>query len=208
MSAFHANACCTDERALSIEPPDNRRYRPAELSDEELVVRANSELFHTTVAYEELMRRYQRTLFNVCSRYLGNERDADDVCQEVMLKVLHGLKQFEGKAKFKTWLYSITYNECITQYRKEKRKRRLFDALSLEAHEEAQEPEEPLKDSKGLDRWLIHVNPVDREILVLRFVAELEFQEIADIMHMGLSATKMRYKRALEKLRRHIDEVP
>jgi RNA polymerase sigma-70 factor (ECF subfamily) len=45
------------------------------------------------------------------------------------------------------------------------------------------------------------VNPIDREILVLRFVAELEFQEIADIMHMGLSATKMRYKRALDKLR-------
>ena len=45
------------------------------------------------------------------------------------------------------------------------------------------------------------VNPIDREILVLRFVAELEFQEIADIMHMGLSATKMRYKRALDRLR-------
>ena len=43
--------------------------------------------------------------------------------------------------------------------------------------------------------------PIYREILVLRFVAELEFQEIADIMHMGLSATKMRYKRALDRLR-------
>lgn len=181
------------------------RYQPADLSDEELAARAAIELFHTTLAYEELMRRYQRTLFNVCARYLGNERDADDVCQEVMLKVLHGLKSFEGKAKFKTWLYSITYNECITQYRKEKRKKRLFDALSLESLEEAQEPEEPLASRGGLDRWLVHVNPVDREILVLRFVAELEFQEIADIMRMGLSATKMRYKRALEKLRKHID---
>ncbi|WP_150305004.1 RNA polymerase sigma factor SigX [Pseudomonas saliphila] len=185
--------------------PSSGRYAPADLTDEELVVRAKRELLHTTVAYEELMRRYQRTLFNVCARYLGNERDADDVCQEVMLKVLHGLKQFEGKAKFKTWLYSITYNECITQYRKEKRKKRLFDALSLDSQEEAQEQPEPLAGSGGLDRWLVHVNPVDREILVLRFVAELEFQEIADIMHMGLSATKMRYKRALEKLRRHVD---
>ncbi len=89
-----------------------------------------------TRAYEELMRRYQRTLFNVCARYLGNDRDADDVCQEVMLKVLYGLKNFEGKSKFKTWLYSITYNECITQYRKERRKRRLMDALSLDPLEE------------------------------------------------------------------------
>jgi RNA polymerase sigma-70 factor (ECF subfamily) len=183
------------------------RYNPLELTDEELVERANRELFHTTVAYEELMRRYQRTLFNVCARYLGNERDADDVCQEVMLKVLHGLRQFEGKAKFKTWLYSITYNECITQYRKEKRKRRLLDALSLDPQEE-ESPEldaTQVTDRISLDRWLVHVNQVDREILVLRFVAELEFQEIADIMRMGLSATKMRYKRALEKLRSHLD---
>jgi RNA polymerase sigma-70 factor, ECF subfamily len=178
------------------------RYDPRELSDEELVARANVELLHITRAYEELMRRYQRTLFNVCARYLGSERDADDVCQEVMLKVLYGLKNFEGKSKFKTWLYSITYNECITQYRKERRKRRLLDALSLDPLEEAVEAQ-PVKteNSAGLDRWLVHVNPIDREILVLRFVAELEFQEIADIMHMGLSATKMRYKRALDRLR-------
>ncbi len=166
------------------------------------MVRAHSELFHVTRAYEELMRRYQRTLFNVCARYLGNERDADDVCQEVMLKVLYGLKNFEGKSKFKTWLYSITYNECITQYRKERRKRRLLDALSLDPQEEASDEKAPvIPESGGLDRWLVHVNPIDREILVLRFVAELEFQEIADIMHMGLSATKMRYKRALDRLR-------
>ena len=178
------------------------RYDPRELSDEELVERSHAELFHVTRAYEELMRRYQRTLFNVCARYLGNDRDADDVCQEVMLKVLYGLKNFEGKSKFKTWLYSITYNECITQYRKERRKRRLLDALSLDPVEEASEDTTPKPEERGgLDRWLVHVNPIDREILVLRFVAELEFQEIADIMNMGLSATKMRYKRALDKLR-------
>ena len=182
-----------------------RRYDPVTLSDEELVTVAKGELLHVTLAYEELMRRYQRTLFNVCARYLGNERDADDVCQEVMLKVLHGLKQFEGKAKFKTWLYSITYNECITQYRKEKRKRRLLEALSLDGQEDESEPEAPVGESQGLNLLLAHVNPIDREILVLRFVAELEFQEIADIMRMGLSATKMRYKRALEKLRNQID---
>ena len=178
------------------------RYDPRELSDEELVAHAYVELFHVTRAYEELMRRYQRTLFNVCARDLGNDRDADDVCQEVMLKVLYGLKKFEGKSKFKTWLYSITYNECITQYRKERRKRRLMDALSLDPLEEACEERVLLtKEPAGLDRWLVHVNPIDREILVLRFVAELEFQEISNIMCLGLSATKMRYKRALDRLR-------
>lgn len=187
---------------MTKAPPLHTSYDPRRLSDEELVQRAHGELFHITRAYEELMRRYQRTLFNVCARYLGNDRDADDVCQEVMLKVLYGLKNFEGKSKFKTWLYSITYNECITQYRKERRKRRLLDALSLDPVEEASEDKTPsIEEKAGLDMWLVHVNQIDREILVLRFVAELEFQEIADIMHMGLSATKMRYKRALDKLR-------
>jgi RNA polymerase sigma-70 factor (ECF subfamily) len=188
--------------ALNASPSFSQRYDPRELADEALVERAREELLHVTRAYEELMRRYQRTLFNVCARYLGNDRDADDVCQEVMLKVLYGLKNFEGKSKFKTWLFSITYNECITQYRKERRKRRLMEALSLDPEEEASDEKAPkLEEPGGLDRWLVHVNSIDREILVLRFVAELEFQEIADIMHMGLSATKMRYKRALDRLR-------
>lgn len=197
--AIHLNSGSSVLNKPHLSPT---RYDPGALTDEELVAHAHAELFHVTRAYEELMRRYQRTLFNVCARYLGNERDADDVCQEVMLKVLYGLKNFEGKSKFKTWLYSITYNECITQYRKERRKRRLMDALSLDPQEEASEDStSAVADKAGLDRWLVHVNPIDREILVLRFVAELEFQEIADIMHMGLSATKMRYKRALDRLR-------
>jgi RNA polymerase sigma-70 factor (ECF subfamily) len=78
----------------------------------------------------------------------------------------------------------------------------LLDALSLDPLEEASDEKTPkVEERGGLERWLVHVNPIDREILVLRFVAELEFQEIADIMHMGLSATKMRYKRALDRLR-------
>lgn len=168
---------------------------------------AKNELFHVTRAYEELMRRYQRTLFNVCVRYLGNDRDADDVCQEIMLKVLYGLKKFQGKSKFKTWLYSITYNECTTQYRKDRRKRRLFDALSLNPLDEEVEPEAIETKSNDLDRWLVGVNTIDREIIILRFVAELEFQEIASIMHLGLSATKMRYKRAIDRLRENFSHI-
>lgn len=185
----------------------HQRYVPQELSDEELVEHAKNELFHVTRAYEELMRRYQRTLFNVCARYLGNDRDADDVCQEIMLKVLYGLKKFQGKSKFKTWLYSITYNECTTQYRKDRRKRRLFDALSLNPLDEEVELESINTKDNDLDRWLVGVNSIDREIIILRFVAELEFQDIASIMRLGLSATKMRYKRAIDRLRDNFSHI-
>ncbi|HHX33776.1 MAG TPA: RNA polymerase sigma factor SigX [Gammaproteobacteria bacterium] len=185
----------------------HQRYGPQDLSDEELVEHAKNELFHVTRAYEELMRRYQRTLFNVCARYLGNDRDADDVSQEIMLKVFYGLKKFQGKSKFKTWLYSITYNECTTQYRKDRRKRRLFDALSLNPLDEEAELETIDTKNNDLDRWLVDVNAIDREIIILRFVAELEFQDIASIMRLGLSATKMRYKRAIDRLRENFSHI-
>lgn len=185
----------------------HQRYVPQDLSDEELAEHAKHELFHVTRAYEELMRRYQRTLYNVCARYLGNDRDADDVSQEIMLKVFYGLKKFEGKSKFKTWLYSITYNECTTQYRKDRRKRRLFDALSLNPLDEEVEPESADIKNNDLDRWLVGVNAIDREIIILRFVAELEFKDIASIMHLGLSATKMRYKRAIDRLRESFSHI-
>ena len=168
---------------------------------------AKNELFNVTRAYEELMRRYQRTLFNVCARYLGNDRDADDVSQEIMLKVLYGLKKFEGKSKFKTWLYSITYNECTTQYRKDRRKRRLFDALSLNPLDEEVELEPIDTNNTDLDRWLVGVNAIDREIIILRFVAELDFQDIASIMNLGLSATKMRYKRAIDRIPENFSHI-
>ncbi|MBP7958612.1 MAG: sigma-70 family RNA polymerase sigma factor, partial [Thiopseudomonas sp.] len=112
-----------------------------------------------------------------------------------------------GKSKFKTWLYSITYNECTTQYRKDRRKRRLFDALSLNPLDEEVEPEPIDTKNNDLDRWLVGVNPIDREIIILRFVAELEFQDIASIMHLGLSATKMRYKRAIDRLRENFSPI-
>ena len=77
----------------------------------------------------------------------------------------------------------------------------------MKKRQEEEEKAPKVEERGGLDRWLVHVNPIDREILVLRFVAELEFQEIADIMHMGLSATKMRYKRALDRLRDNFSET-
>ena len=61
--------------------------------------------------------------------------------------------------------------------------------------------------SNDLDRWLVGVNAIDREIIILRFVAELEFQDIASIMHLGLSATKMRYKRAIDRLRESFSHI-
>lgn len=181
------------------------RAQLAEKTDTQLVAIARRQLPHVTLAYEVLMRRYQDPLMRTCTRYLNSIHDAEEVVHEVMLKVFHGLARFKGEASFKTWLYRIAHNESMTYLRKRK------DQLDLES---VSEDDYLSTDEHGverdvmaqrLERWISRLGPEDKSIVVYRGIAELEFKEIAEIMDMSLSAVKMRYQRALEKIKQHYD---
>ncbi|RLT94773.1 sigma-70 family RNA polymerase sigma factor [Ketobacter sp.] len=181
------------------------RAQLAEKNDEQLVAIARRQLPHVTLAYEVLMRRYQDALMRTCTRYLGSVHDAEEVVHEVMLKVFHGLARFKGESSFKTWLYRIAHNESMTWLRKRK------DQLDLDSVSEddylATDQHGVERDVMGLrlERWINRLGPEDKSIVVYRGIAELEFKEIADIMDMSLSAVKMRYQRALDKLKQHYE---
>ena len=170
--------------------------------DAGLVERAKLELPYVTEAYEQLMSRYHSLVRSVCLRMLGNRADADDIAQDVMVKAFGALQGFEGRSTFKTWLMRITTNTCITAQGKRKRQREL---LSLMKGEEATTSE---IDTSGFDvhTLLANVNPEDRSLLVLRYIAELQFDEIAEVAELSLSATKMRIYRATEQLRTQMTE--
>ena len=160
---------------------------------------------HVTLAYEVLMKRYQDALMRTCTRYLGSLHDAEEVVHEVMLKVFHGLARFKGESSFKTWLYRIAHNESMSYLRKRK------DQLDLDSVSEddylSTDQHSVEMDVMGqrLDRWIGRLGLEDKTIVVYRAIAELEFKEIAEIMDMNLSAVKMRYQRALEKLKQHYE---
>lgn len=181
------------------------RAQLAEKSDEQLVAIARGQLPHVTLAYEVLMRRYQDALMRTCTRYLGSVHDAEEIVHEVMLRVFHGLTRFKGESSFKTWLYRIAYNESMSQLRKRR------DQLDLDAVSEdeylATDQQRVERDVMSLrvDRWIALLDQEDRTIVVYRAIAELEFKEIADIVGMNLSAVKMRYQRALDKLKQHYE---
>ena len=151
------------------------------------------------------MKRYQDPLMRTCTRYLGSLHDAEEVVHEVMLKVFHGLVRFKGESSFKTWLYRIAHNESMSYLRKRK------DQLDLAAVSEedylATDQHSVEMDVMGqrLDRWIGQLGLEDKTIVVYRAIAELEYKEIAEIMDMNLSAVKMRYQRALEKLKQHYE---
>lgn len=164
-----------------------------------LVKQAQAELPYVTNAFEQLMQRYQALIFSVCLRMLGNRADADDISQDVMIKAFGSLTSFEGRSTFKTWLMRITTNTCITLQSKRRRQREM--TTMLQGEPDSGETSQLDTAEYDVQRLLERVSSTDRQLLTLRFIAELKFDEIAEIAGLSLSATKMRIYRATEQLR-------
>jgi RNA polymerase sigma-70 factor (ECF subfamily) len=144
------------------------------------------------------MRRYENLIFGICLRLVGNRQDAEDITQDVMLRVFNKLAGFEGRSSFKTWLVRVTSNACRDWIKKKVTSRQYTEAL---AHEP--QPENTMVyEEDRLIGLLTELSPADREVLTLRFVADLGLAEIAELTDSGLSATKMRLYRAVERLRK------
>lgn len=172
--------------------------------DAALVQQAQRELPYGSRAYEALMKRHESLLYRICLRILGNSDDAYDVVQEVMIKAFNALPRFEGRSSFKTWLIQIARNTCFTLQSKLKRNREFKEMLENETQEDASDS---LKtDAFDVDSILSDLNEKDREILVMRFIAELQFDEIAEVCDISLSAAKMRVYRATEALKKKLGD--
>ncbi len=137
-------------------------------------------------------------MFGVCLRIVGNRQDAEDITQDVMLRVFSKLKTFEGRSSIKTWLVRVTSNACKDWLKKKATSKQYTEAMANEP-----QPENKIHyEEDKLIGLLSELSPADREVLTLRFVADLGLAEIADITQLSLSATKMRLYRAVERLRK------
>jgi len=168
-------------------------------ADEELVIMARQQLPYRTTAYEELMRRHRSKLYYLCLRILKHTDDAEDITQDVMLKVFHGLKGFSGQSKFTTWMYTVASNACMDHLRKSAIQQRHTGYL-----DEENEPSYMAghDDKIFAEKALASLPDRDRMVLALYYTTGLTLEEIATVMSMKLSATKMCYYRAIEKLRK------
>jgi RNA polymerase sigma-70 factor (ECF subfamily) len=172
--------------------------------DAALVNQAQRELPYRATAYEALMKRHEKLLHRVCYRLLGNEEDAYDISQEVMVKVFGYLPRFEGRSTFKTWLMQIARNTCFTMQAKLKRQREFKDMLEKET--ENQPVDRIITEKMDIESILSTLNKQDREVLILRYIAELQFDEIAETCEISLSAAKMRVYRATEALKTKLSD--
>ncbi|MDM7455844.1 MAG: sigma-70 family RNA polymerase sigma factor [Tepidimonas sp.] len=174
-----------------------------EPSDATLVAQAQAELPYRTAAFEALMQRYGARIRQLARRFAASDADAEDLAQEVMLKVFFELPRFRAEAAFTTWLWRVTANVCF-DYQRRLDARPASVPLDDEDTPEPIDPRDPIaavQASVDAQRLLRQLTPEDRLVVLLRLLVGLEFTEIAAATGHGLSAVKMRYVRALEKLR-------
>ena len=175
--------------------------RLSQLSDDELVRIAKLQLPYVTTAYETIFHRYHKKLLQICFRYLKSAEEAEETVNDTLLIVFNKINKFEERAKFRTWLYKIAHNQALTRLRKKQAEHvELNEALpEIEKHEE-QSQQDHTNEQQQLNKLLDLLSLEERSIVVFRMTGNLEFSEISQILDVKLSAVKMRYKRALEKM--------
>jgi RNA polymerase sigma-70 factor (ECF subfamily) len=183
------------------------RARIKALNEPELVVLVKKQLPYVTTAYEELMRRYQTQLHSIALRYLNNDADAEEVVHEVMLKVFVNIRKFEHRSSFKTWIFRLAYNESVDKIRANS-KHILSGGSEGDDYPAEETSTIHTPEINDLDSRMKMLNAVDRSIVVFRVQFELDFKEIADIVDLNISTVKMKYSRALEKLRNKTFKKP
>ncbi len=156
-------------------------------------------------SFSRLVEAYQRPVYNLTYRMLGNAQEAEDAAQETFLRAFSRLQQYKPEHKFSTWILSIANNHCIDRLRK---RRATFVSIDDNPVLQNLEDDGPLPDRTALRRehsreiqaLLDELDPDYRTPLILRHWEELSYDEIAATMGISVSAVKSRLFRARQKM--------
>ena len=184
------------------------------LSDEQLVelaVRDDPE------AFGEIVRRWERKIFALCFGMLGREDEARDAAQDAFINAYRSISRFRGDAKVSSWLHRIAVNQCLTVKRRQKSRAeeylseddeaesRVFVASPAGSPKNIAEKGERLR----LVRQAVGALPQElREVIVMKEVEEMTFQEIAETLELPLSTVKSRLYTALKQLKMKLERLP
>lgn len=165
-------------------------------------------------AFEELVLCYEKKIYNYCHRMTNNSHDAEDLTQEVFIRVYRSLRSFKGSSQFTTWVYRIAHNICIDRYR---RARIPFVSLSSGGFEDDERdmdlpscdpsPEDKvisMEEQQMILKCITKLKPKYRSVIVLRDIQHFSYEEIADILNLPMGTVKSQISRARTTLRETI----
>jgi RNA polymerase sigma-70 factor (ECF subfamily) len=161
-------------------------------------------------AFSGIVSRYQSKLLTIILKIVENREDAEDIMQEVFIKVFKSLEQFKGDAEFSTWLYRVAYNTTLSELRKRKFVLVPIDdpfwAESDPANENSDEMDEKQR-LACLDTALKRLSPDDAFLITLYYLEEQSIDEISQISHLSISNVKVRLHRIRKKLAAEIKQL-
>ncbi len=178
-----------------------------ELSDDEIILDAQK---GSTVAFDELVKRYRKRVYALAYQMTYDSEDADDLAQEAFIRAYEAIGRFQIGMKFYTWIYRIVVNLCINH------KKRKARSVNLEPEDEAAIPAKPqsnpgviLEDAElgetiraAMDELPEH----QKTVFTLRVFQDLSYQEIADTLEISLGTVMSRLNRAREALKVSLKE--
>ena len=171
---------------MAIPQPDPGVLRQAQGGDQQ--------------AFSTIVAAYQTPVFNYVLRVLGGDRQlAEDLCQEIFLRVYQGLPQFREGCRFTTWLFQIAKNRVLDELRA--RDRRGLAPVDIDAVPHAivaREPDERVEEMDAVFRAIAQLQPEMKMALLLRDVVGLSYQEIAEALDISLATTKWRIYKGRE----------
>ena len=163
------------------------------------------------LAWDTIVQQYRRKVFNVAYKFVGRHEEAEDLTQDIFIKIFKSLGTFDRRANFQTWLISVSRNLCIDHYRSVRQERQTIDyqvdpnELSPVAHEAGPIAAIEQQDRVVLLREALAALPESlRKAVLMRDIQELTYQEIADKLHLPEGTVKSRINRGRTELARQI----
>ncbi len=165
-------------------------------------------------AWDLIVARYWRKVFNVAYKFVGRHDLAEDLTQEIFLKIFKALGTFDRRANFQTWLISVSRNLCIDHYRSVRKEREMVDRSvdAADVSPVSSEPDALVTLERGDRRAMLHralarLPDTLRAAVLLRDIQELSYQEIAERLALPEGTVKSRINRGRKELTRQIRRV-
>ena len=163
------------------------------------------------VAWDRIVRQHWRKVFNLAYKFVGRHDEAEDLTQDIFLKIFRALHTFDRRANFQTWLISISRNLCIDHYRSVRKERetmaREVDAANLSPVSRERSPHGELEQidlRQLIQQGLAELPPALKEAVELRDLRELSYQEIATQLRLPEGTVKSRINRGRLELARQL----
>jgi len=158
--------------------------------------------------FNELVRRYQEKVYWIARRVAGSHEDADDITQDVFVRVHHALKEFRSESGFYTWLYRITVNVSLNAVRAKKIKEFFrLDDVAEPADDEHERPDSHLLKNEykaALEAAIERLPAKQKLVFTMRYYDEMPYEEMAKVLNRSVGGLKANYFHALKKIQEYV----